>query len=53
MNAMHRRYFLGTSAAAAAGLAGSLALADDKKQVSPNEKVTVALVGCGGMGRAT
>src|SRR5438552_10714920 len=45
---MDRRAFLGTSAAFAAGLA----LADEKKQVSASEKVTVALVGCGGMGRA-
>jgi predicted dehydrogenase len=48
MTAMHRRQFLGASAVTAAGLA----FADDKKRVSPNEKFTVALVGCGGMGRA-
>jgi len=40
--------FLGASAAWTAGLA----LADEKKPVSPNEKVVVALIGCGGMGRA-
>src|SRR5262249_25713241 len=45
-----RRHFLGT--AAAAGLAVPLALADDAKKVAANDKVTVALVGCGGMGRA-
>ena len=45
---MDRRAFLGTSAAFAAGLA----LAEEKKQVSASEKVTVALIGCGGMGRA-
>jgi predicted dehydrogenase len=53
MDSLHRRQFLGTSAALAAGL---VARADEKKEekkpVSPNEKLTVALVGCGGMGRA-
>src|SRR5260370_7752783 len=48
MTALNRRAFLGTSAAWAAGLA----MADEKKQVSANEKVVVALIGCGGMGRA-
>jgi predicted dehydrogenase len=48
MTALNRRTFLGASAAWTAGLA----LADEKKQVSSNEKVVVALVGCGGMGRA-
>src|SRR5260370_31630517 len=48
MTALNRRAFLGTSAAWAAGLA----MADEKKQVSSNEKVAVALIGCGGMGRA-
>src|SRR6266404_417307 len=48
MTHLNRRTFLGTSAALAAGLA----LADVKKQVSANEKVVVALIGCGGMGRA-
>ncbi|HEY8502985.1 MAG TPA: Gfo/Idh/MocA family oxidoreductase [Gemmataceae bacterium] len=43
-----RRQFLGT---AAAGLAAPLAFAQGKK-VAANEKVTVALIGCGGMGRA-
>src|SRR5262245_34047336 len=45
-----RRHFLG--ATAAAGLAAPLALADDTRKVAANDKVTVALVGCGGMGRA-
>src|SRR5262245_31247741 len=49
MSGMNRRIFLG---AAAAGLAAPFALADDKKTVSANDKVRVALVGCGGMGRA-
>jgi predicted dehydrogenase len=44
---MTRRTFLGASAALTTGLA----LGQDKKGVSANEKVTVALVGCGGMGR--
>src|SRR5262245_61419447 len=48
MSRLNRRQFLGT----AAGLAAPFALADEKKPVSANEKVTVALVGCGGMGRA-
>jgi predicted dehydrogenase len=48
---MNRRTFLGTAATAAAGLAVAQA-ADDKKSVSPSEKITVALIGCGGMGRA-
>ncbi|HEV3262341.1 MAG TPA: Gfo/Idh/MocA family oxidoreductase [Gemmataceae bacterium] len=50
MKQMHRREFLGASAAAAAGLAAPLALAKDKT-VSANEKLVVALIGCGGMGR--
>jgi predicted dehydrogenase len=50
MNPLNRRQFLGTSAALGAGLA--LAGADEKKAVSSNEKVVVALIGCGGMGRA-
>src|SRR5207302_5737745 len=41
---------LGSSLAAA--ITAGAAQADDKKAVSPNEKVTVALVGCGGMGWA-
>jgi predicted dehydrogenase len=49
MSAINRRSFLG---AAAAGLAAPLALAQEKKTVAANEKVTVALIGCGGMGRA-
>src|SRR5437588_515898 len=48
MKEMHRREFLG--AAAAAGLAAPLALAKEKK-VAANEKLIVALIGCGGMGR--
>jgi predicted dehydrogenase len=51
MNPITRRHFLGTSAAVAAGLAAPLAYADDKKTVAANDKITVALVGCGGMGR--
>ncbi|HZT79827.1 MAG TPA: Gfo/Idh/MocA family oxidoreductase [Gemmataceae bacterium] len=52
MSNVTRRQFLGASAAAAAGLAAAPALADDKKPVSANDKVRVALIGCGGMGRA-
>src|SRR5262245_15798922 len=52
MSTIHRRHFLGTSAAAAAGLAATPALGEEKKKVSASEKITVALVGCGGMGRA-
>src|SRR5581483_404700 len=50
MSNMNRRIFLGSSLAA--GLTATRALADEKKAASPNEKVTVALVGCGGMGMA-
>ena len=47
-----RRDFLRGSAGAAASLAAApLALADDKKPTPPSEKVVVALIGCGGMGR--
>lgn len=47
---MNRRQFLG--ATSAAGLAAPLALADEpKKKVGANDKLRVALVGCGGMGR--
>src|SRR5438067_7199294 len=57
MSDMNRRTFLGSSLAATLGATGGLsaraaAHADDKKSVSPNEKVVVALVGCGGMGWA-
>jgi predicted dehydrogenase len=52
MSGLDRREFLGASAALAAGLAGPRARADEKKHPSPNEKITVALIGCGGMGRA-
>src|SRR5215471_3143693 len=48
MSGVNRRYFLGASAAA---LAAPLLRAEDKK-VAANDKVRVALVGCGGMGRA-
>ena len=48
MASVNRRYFLGASAAA---LAAPLLRADDKK-VAANDKIRVALVGCGGMGRA-
>src|SRR5713226_3593025 len=54
MNPVHRREFLSNSAAVAAGLAAApFASADEKvkNKVSPNEKVVVALIGCGGMGR--
>jgi predicted dehydrogenase len=49
---MQRREFLGASAAVAAGLAAPLVLAEEKKKVAASEKVRVALIGCGGMGRA-
>lgn len=48
MNTVNRRQFLGSSAAA---LAAPLAHAAATR-VAANEKVTVALIGCGGMGRA-
>jgi predicted dehydrogenase len=49
MPALNRRQFLGASAAA--GLAAPLALGDEARKVGANDKLTVALVGCGGMGR--
>jgi predicted dehydrogenase len=56
MSSVNRREFLSASGAIAAGLLGPYALADvnkdDKKAVSPSDKVRVALIGCGGMGRA-
>ena len=45
MSTINRRTFLGASAAVTAGLAAPRA-------VAANEKVTFALIGCGGMGRA-
>jgi predicted dehydrogenase len=48
MSSVNRRYFLGASGAA---MASPLLRADDKK-VAANDKVRVALIGCGGMGRA-
>jgi predicted dehydrogenase len=50
MSGLNRRQFLGASAAA--GFAGTLALAGEERKVAANDKITVALVGCGGMGRA-
>jgi predicted dehydrogenase len=50
MTPIHRREFLGTSAAGAAGLALPLAAAGQKAAAA--DKIRVALVGCGGMGRA-
>jgi predicted dehydrogenase len=47
MSSVNRRYFLGASAAA---LASPLLRAEDKKP-GANDKVRVALIGCGGMGR--
>jgi predicted dehydrogenase len=51
MSKLNRREFLGTSAVAAAGLAAPLSLASEKR-IAANDKVAVALIGCGGMGRA-
>lgn len=48
MSDLNRRQFLGASAGALA----VPALADEKKPVAASDKVRVALVGCGGMGRA-
>src|SRR5262245_40806973 len=52
MSRLDRREFLESSALAAAGLAAPMSLADEKKKVSPNDKIVTALIGCGGMGRA-
>lgn len=57
MTKLSRRDFLGntTKFAMGAGLVSSGLLAsspkEDKKAVSPNDKIAVALIGCGGMGR--
>jgi predicted dehydrogenase len=51
MSSLSRRHFLGASMVAAGGLTLS-ALGDEKKTVAASDKVRVALVGCGGMGRA-
>jgi predicted dehydrogenase len=51
MSRIDRRSFLGSSAALAAGLAGS-ALGAEGKVRSPNERIVIGLIGCGGMGRA-
>jgi predicted dehydrogenase len=48
MSSFTRREFLGSSA----GLAAGLMTARAGGTVSPNEKVVVGLIGCGGMGRA-
>jgi predicted dehydrogenase len=48
MSSVNRRYFLGASAAA---LTAPLLRAEDKKP-GANDVVRVALIGCGGMGRA-
>lgn len=47
MTELHRREFLGAAATAAMAVPGALAA----KKVAANDKVTIALVGCGGMGR--
>jgi predicted dehydrogenase len=49
MSGSSRREFLAVSAAV--GLAGTWLRADQVKKVSANEKIVVALIGCGGMGR--
>lgn len=49
-----RREFLGTSSKAAAGVAAGMAVGTmlrDARAADANEKLTVALLGCGGMGR--
>jgi predicted dehydrogenase len=49
-NPMHRRSFLAASALAAASATLPLAADELEKKVSANDKINVALVGCGGMG---
>jgi predicted dehydrogenase len=49
MNRLDRRKFLGTTAA---GFTAPLVLAGEQKKVSASDRIAVALVGCGGMGRA-
>jgi predicted dehydrogenase len=51
VTSIDRRGFLGKSTAAAAlGLAAPFALGAEKRKVAANDKIRVALVGCGGMG---
>ena len=52
MSSLHRREFLGTSAALAAGLAVPVAAAGPQPKSVAGDKLRVGLVGCGGMGRA-
>ncbi len=52
MSQLHRRQFLGTSASLAAGLTAPGALAQAANKIAANDKIVVALIGCGGMGRA-
>ena len=52
MSSLNRRDFLGGSAAVALGAGmGTASAAVSTSQVSPNEKIHVGLIGCGGMGR--
>src|SRR6516162_5271588 len=48
---MHRREFLGSAALATAAVAAP-AQEKQEKKVSAQDKVVVALIGCGGMGMA-
>lgn len=54
MKKINRRSFVGTTAAAAAGIsvAGGTRTEQDTGSVSANDKIHVALIGCGGMGRS-
>ncbi len=48
---LHRRQFLGMAArVAAAGLAAGAWVAPARAQAGPNDKVRLAMIGCGGMG---
>lgn len=49
---MNRRDFIGTSTLAAAGWLAPHAFAQEKEKVAANDKIHVALIGCGGMGNA-
>ncbi len=53
MKPVSRRNFLGQTAIAAVGAgltSGTVMAAEDEKKVSANDKISVALIGCGGQG---
>ncbi len=51
-NAVSRRRFLGSGAAVAAPLVVPAHTVAAEKSASPNDRIHVGLIGCGGMGRS-